>query len=105
MLSGLEENMVACTFITTGAYIAGNVTSSAYPAGYGRAQDYPHVSTTKTAAFYDAWLLVQQCCTMKQGSCSCWHDASVTLSVISFFYLIPYSLGCGASCDSSDILA
>ncbi len=49
MLSGLEENMIACPSIANGAYIAGNVTSSAYPAGYGRAQDYPHVSTMKTA--------------------------------------------------------
>lgn len=53
MLSGLEENMVTCTFITTGAYIAGNVISNVYEAGYGGALDYPHVSTMKTAAFYD----------------------------------------------------
>lgn len=56
MLSGLEESMVACTSITTGAYIAGNVTSGIYPAGYGRAQDYLHVSIMKTTVFYVAWL-------------------------------------------------
>ncbi len=72
MLSGLEENMVACTCISTNAYTAGNVTSNVYPAGYGRAQDYPHVSTMKTAVFYDSWLPVPQCCTLKeQVSCSC----------------------------------
>ncbi len=54
MLSGLEDIMVAGTFITTGAYIAGNVTSSVFTAGYGRVPSYPHVSTMKTAAFYDA---------------------------------------------------
>ena len=64
MLSGLEENMVACTCISTNAYTAGNVTSNVYPAGYGRAQDYPHVSIMKTAVSCAAWLLVQQCCTM-----------------------------------------
>ena len=86
MLSGLEENMVAWTLITTGAYIAGNVICSVSPAGYGGAQNYPHVSIMKTTIYYNAWLLVQQCCTMReQGSCSCCQDACVTFAIISFF--------------------
>ena len=35
-----------------------------------------------------------------------WVHAGHVLPVIFFFFhLAPYSLGCGASCDSSDILA
>ncbi len=57
-LFGRQACCQVCTLITFGAYIAGNVTSSVYPAGYGRALGHPHVSIMKTATYYNAWLLV-----------------------------------------------
>ena len=34
-----------------------------------------------------------------------WHDVVVHSACVISFHLLIYSLGCGASCDSSDILA